>query len=285
MTTSFSKNLTRTSIREKVRHFYDLGSPLYFEVYGEHIHDGYYITGQETKHEAQENLTKLLIEKARIKKGVKILDVGCGVGGSSIWMAENLGATTVGLTISPVQVEMARKLAQDRRVNSSFLLMDAQNMYFDDKFDVIWVLAALTHFRNQPDFIKLATRFLNKGGKFIIFDWMLDEHVTDAQNDRYVKPVAESMLLSSLYPLNSYLKWFINDGYRILYAEDVTDRTIKTWDVALSVIKEPAVLKLASRITKEEIGEVLKFLKSISAMKLAMQKGKLKSGIVIAEKL
>jgi tocopherol O-methyltransferase len=285
MTTSFSKDLTTASIRKKIRKFYDLGSPLYFEVYGRHIHDGYYITGRETNQEAQENLTRLLVEKARIKKGVKILDVGCGVGGSSIWMAENLGATTVGLTISPVQVEIARKLAQDRRVNSSFLLMDAEKMYFDDKFDVIWVLAALTHFRNQYNFIKSATGFLKKGGKFIIFDWMLDEHVTDTLNDRYVKPVAERMLLSSLYPLNSYLKWFIKEGYRISYAEDVTDHTIKTWDDALSVIKEPAVLKLATRITKEEIGEVLRFLKSLGAMKRAMQKGKLKAGIVIAEKL
>jgi tocopherol O-methyltransferase len=285
MTTSFSKDLTRASIREKVRKFYDLGSPLYFEVYGKHIHDGYYITGKETKQEAQENLTKILVEKARIKRGVKILDVGCGVGGSSIWMAENLGATTVGLTISPVQIEIARKLAQERQVNSSFLLMDAEKMYFDYKFDVMWVLAALTHFRDQQSFIKLATRFIKKGGKFIIFDWMLDEHVTDILNDRYVKPVSDRMLLSSLYPLNSYLTWFIEDGYRIIYSEDVTDHTIKTWDDALSVIKEPAVLKLASRITKEEIGEILNFLKSISAMKLAMKKGRLKSGIVIAEKL
>jgi hypothetical protein len=68
MTTSFSKDLTRTSIREKVRKFYDLGSPLYFEVYDRHIHDGYYITGRETKQEAQENLTRLLIEKARIRR-------------------------------------------------------------------------------------------------------------------------------------------------------------------------------------------------------------------------
>ena len=285
MTTSFSKDLNRMSIKEKIRKFYDLGSPLYFEVYGKHIHDGYYITGKETKQEAQENLTRLLVEKARIQKGGKILDVGCGVGGSSIWMAENLGATTVGLTISPVQVEIAQKLAQDRQVNSSFLLMDAENMHFDYTFDVIWVLAAMTHFRNQPDFIKSATRFLKKGGKFIIFDWMLDERVTDQLNDRYVKPVAEKMLLSSLYPLNGYLKWFINDGYRIIYSEDVTDHTIKTWDDALSVIKEPAVLKLASRITKEEMGEILNFLKSISSMKRAMQKGRIKSGIVIAEKL
>lgn len=114
---------------------------------------------------------------------------------------------------------------------------------------------------------------------------MLAEQVKDVFTDRCIKPVSEKMLLSSLYPLNSYLNWFINDGYRITYSEDVTDHTIKTWDDALAIIKEPSVLKLASRITKEEIGEVLNFLSSINAMKNAVKKGKLRGGIVIAEKL
>jgi tocopherol O-methyltransferase len=285
MTTSFSHKLTKAITTERIRQFYDLGSPLYFEVYGQHVHDGYYITGKESKQEAQENLTKIIVEKAHLKKGLKILDVGCGVGGSSVWLAEHFEASTVGITISPVQVEIARQLAKDRQVNSSFLLMDAEDMIFDDKFDVIWVLAAMTHFPHQPEFIKSATRFLKKGGKFIIFDWMLDEHVKDVLNDRYVKPVAERMLLASLYPLNSYLQWFIEDGYRIVYAEDITTDTIKTWDDALSVIKEPSVLKLAARITKKQIVEVVSFFKSIGSMKKAMQLGKIKSAIVIAEKL
>jgi tocopherol O-methyltransferase len=285
MTTSFSKDLTRKALREKISKFYDLGSPLYLEVYGRHIHDGYYITGKEAKQEAQENLTKLLIEKAGIEKGAKILDVGCGVGGSSIWLAEKLSASTVGITISPIQLEIAQKLAKENGVDSSFLLMNAEEMHFEETFDVIWLLAAATHFKDQAKFIKLATKSLNKGGKFIIFDWMLDEHVLDPLNDRYVKPVAEKMLLSSLHSLNTYLNWFISDGYRIIYSEDVTIHTIKTWDDALSVIKKLGNLKITAHIRKEEVLEILNFFKSIGAMKTAMEKHRLIAGIVIAEKL
>jgi tocopherol O-methyltransferase len=285
MTTSFSKELTGKRIREKVSKFYDLGSPFYFKVYGRHIHDGYYITGKETKQEAQENLTKLLVEKAGIKNRAKILDVGCGVGGSSIWMAEKLGAATVGITISAVQLEIAKKLAKEKSVNSKFLLMNAEEMQFGETFDVVWLVAAATHFLGQEKFIKLATKSLDTGGKFIIFDWMLDEHVTDPSVDRYVKPVAEKMLLSSLYPMSTYIKWFIENGYRIIYLEDVTNHTIKTWDDALSVIKKPGNLKLAGHITPEKMLEILNFFKSIGAMKTAMKKHRLIAGIVIAEKL
>ena len=285
MTTSFGQDLTGALIRGKVRRFYDLGSPLYLKVYGEHIHDGYYVTGRESRQEAQENLIRLLVEKSRINRGARILDVGCGMGGSSIWLARNLGATTTGITISPVQVKIARKLARAEKVKSSFLLMNAERMRFEETFDVIWVVAALTHFQNQKDFLKSASGFLNKSGKLIIFDWMLHESITDALNDRHLKAVSEGMLLSSLYSINTYLEWLIEYGYRIIYSEDITDHTIKTWDVALSVIKEPSVARLAHKVTREEIGEILHFLKSLRVMKQAMKKGKLRSGIIVAEKL
>jgi tocopherol O-methyltransferase len=276
---------TLASIREKVQRFYDLGSPYYYKIYGEHIHDGYYITGRESKAEAQENLIRFLVERAGIKMGARVLDVGCGVGGSSLWLAEHLGAATVGITISPVQVEIASRLARERRLNSSFLLMDAERMSFSNSYDVIWAVAFMSHLKNQEDFLKSATRFLNKDGKFIIFDWMLSEEIAEPENDGYLKPVSEGMLLASLHSIRTYLRWFVKYGYRIIYSEDITPRTIKTWDDALSVVKQPAVWKLAYKISSEELREALKFFNSLRPMKLAMQKGRLKSGAIIAQKI
>jgi hypothetical protein len=146
-------------------------------------------------------------------------------------------------------------------------------------------VAAATHFLDQEKFIKLATKSLNTGGKFVIFDWMLGERVTDPSIDRYVKPVAEKMLLSSLYPMSQYLKWFIDNGYRIIYSEDITVHTIRTWDDAFSIIKKPGNLKLVAHIKKEEMLEIFNFFKSIGAIKTAMKRHRLIAGIVIAEKL
>ena len=114
---------------------------------------------------------------------------------------------------------------------------------------------------------------------------MVSEDIAEPQNDRYIKPVSEGMLLASLYSISTYLKWFIKHGYRIVYSEDITDHTIKTWDDALSVIKQPAVWKLIYKVSNEERKEALKFFNSLRPMKLAMQKGKLKSGVIIADKI
>ena len=285
MNTSFARGLTNTALKGKISKFYDIGSPLYLDIYGQHIHDGYYITGKESKEEAQENLIKLIVDKAGIKSGAKVLDVGCGVGGSSMWLAKHLGAVTTGITISPVQVLIARELARKSNASSTFKLMDAENLQFDEKFDVIWVVAAMTHFREQEKFIKLASQYLNPKGKFVVYDWMSSEEVKDVLNDRYLKAVSEGMLLAGLFSIDRYIEWFIKYGYGITYAEDITARTIKTWTDALSVVKRPAVLKLAYEMTKQYNREALTFLKSIGAMKRAMLKGKLKAGIIVAEKL
>ena len=198
MTTSFGKGLTNTALKRLVGQFYDIGSPLYFDVYGQHIHDGYYITGKESKEEAQENLIKLIVEKAVIKNGAKVLDVGCGIGGSSLWLAKNLGAVTTGITISQVQVDMAQKLARKAGLSCSFKVMDAEDMHFDGTFDVIWAVASMTHFQEQERFVKSASQYLNSRGKFIVFDWMSSEDVADVLNDRYLKPVSEGMLLAGV---------------------------------------------------------------------------------------
>jgi tocopherol O-methyltransferase len=285
VTTSFGKDLTGALLKEKVSKFYDIGSPLYMKMYGEHIHDGYYITGKEPKEKAQENLIKLLVDKGKIKRGARILDVGCGVGGSSVWLAGNLGAATTGITISPVQLKIARKLASEKKANSQFLLMDAEHLDFNETFDVIWAVAVMTHFRDQENFIKSATKLLDKNGKFIIFDWMLHEDAVGRPDAPYLKLVTEGMLLASLYPMSEYLKWFMQYGYRVIYAEDITGHTMKTWDVALSVTRGPAALKLLYKLTREETKGAMLFLKSLRAMKMAMKKGILTTSVVIAEKL
>src|SRR5215472_12399495 len=78
---------TRPNDKVKVREHYDRMSPYYRSLWGEHIHHGYWIRGDESKEAAQVQLTEHLAEAAGIEAGAKILDVGCGLGASSIYLA------------------------------------------------------------------------------------------------------------------------------------------------------------------------------------------------------
>ena len=100
----------------KIAEHYNLISPYYHSLWGEHLHHGYWVTGKETKEEAQLALTKHLVDVADIKSGSKILDVGCGFGASSIYLAKNYKAETTGITgqtnkyITPIEKGMLVEL-------------------------------------------------------------------------------------------------------------------------------------------------------------------------------
>jgi tocopherol O-methyltransferase len=269
--------------KEHIKRFYDIGSVYYSKIYGEHFHDGYYITGQEPRAEAQENLIRYLVEKAGISNGIKVLDVGCGIGGSSFWMAKNLGASTVGITISSRQVEMAQASADKFRTNSVFYLMDAETLDFNVKFDVIWAVAVCTHLENQKRFIQRATRFLNPKGVFVIYDWMLPGSGSSSDG-RNLESIRRGMLLQSLHSFSEYQTWFTDNGYDNVDTKNITPFTIRTWDDAIFFVRQPAVWKLIYKLVRKEGKEVFTFVKSLNAMKTAMEKRKIISGVVIARK-
>jgi hypothetical protein len=169
-------------------------------------------------------------------------------------------------------------------VSSSFQVMDAENMSSQGTFDIIWVMAAMTHFIEQEFFIKSATKYLNRNGKLIVFDWMSGNNVTNISGDRDLEQVIKGMLLNGLFSLDTYISWLRGYGYRIDYAGDITKNTIQTWSDAMPVVKKHAVLKLAYSMAREDATEALQFFKCISAMKRAMLRGKLISGVIVAEK-
>src|SRR6267142_1756579 len=93
--------MTRYNHKEKIRDHYDRVSPYYHSLWGEHLHHGYWIRGDETKEQAQVQLIEHLARAAGIAPGRRILDVGCGFGASSIYLARNYNAEATGIKISP----------------------------------------------------------------------------------------------------------------------------------------------------------------------------------------
>src|SRR5208282_3211069 len=122
--------MPRTNEQHKIIEHYDVVSPYYSSLWGEHLHHGYWVRGDESKERAQIQLIEHLAQLARVKPGSEILDIGCGMGGSSLFLAKEYNAATTGITNSSVQVQMAMKAALREGFNANFLLMDAQAMEF-----------------------------------------------------------------------------------------------------------------------------------------------------------
>lgn len=164
-----------STLSEQIQQFYDASSGLWEQVWGEHMHHGYYGADGKTQKErrqAQIDLIEELLKWAGITKAEKILDVGCGIGGSSLYLAEKFGAEATGITLSPVQANRAKERSRVAQISANFQVADALNMPFEDNsFDLVWSLESGEHMPDKQKFLAECYRVLKPGGTFIMATW------------------------------------------------------------------------------------------------------------------
>jgi len=120
-----------------------------------------------------EKTNAYLADCAGLGPGTRVLDAGCGVGGSSLWLAQHRGALVTGISIVGRQVELARRYAAERGVDhlASFHERDMLDTGFDpSSFDVIWNLQAVSHVADIDACVAHFSALLRDGGVLSSFD-------------------------------------------------------------------------------------------------------------------
>ncbi|KAF4652006.1 hypothetical protein FOZ61_005233 [Perkinsus olseni] len=110
---------------------------------------------------------------------LRILDVGCGIGGSSRIMAKRYGKAVqvTGITLSDAQVERATQITKEARLeNVTFRRgspkMDALQMEFpEESFDLVWSCECGEHVPDKEKYVEEMCRVLKPGGRLIIATW------------------------------------------------------------------------------------------------------------------
>lgn len=187
--------MPRSNDKHRIIEHYDVVSPYYRSLWGEHLHHGYWIGGEESKEKGQVQLIEHLAQLANVKPGSQILDIGCGFGASSLYLARKYNADVPGITNSSVQVEMTIKTAATERLDAKFLLMDAEAMDFQKQFDLIWSVESISHYQHRERFFASAAKLLKPGGCFAITDWFKKENLTPAETRKFIDPIEKGMLV------------------------------------------------------------------------------------------
>jgi len=267
--------------KQQVGAFYDVLSPHFRKLWGEHLHDGFYARGATSKEAAQEHLVAYLAEFADLPFGARGLDIGCGMGASSVWLAKNLSARMTGISLSAKQVSIARELVARKGVEARFLQMDADGFEPAEPFDFAWMVGVLGHFEDQQSFVRTAARLVRPGARFLLADWVAASGLTASDRNRFVEPVLKGMLMPGIASLQDYIEWFNANGFRVLESRDLTRETAKTWDEGVSILKAPGVAQMAWQGGRYAIG----LISAVRGMRTAMAKGFIRYGILVAEKL
>lgn len=241
------------SLQQQIQQFYDASSGLWEQIWGEHMHHGYY--GQDgrdrkERRQAQIDLIEELLSWANVHQAEQILDVGCGIGGSSLYLAEKFSASATGITLSPVQADRATARAQAAGLTdrTHFQVADALNMPFADcSFDLVWSLESGEHMPDKQKFLQECYRVLKPGGTLLLATWCHrpaepPQPPLTPEEQKHLEKIYRVYCLPYVISLPSYEAIAQAIDFQDIRTADWSTAVAPFWDVVIDSSLTPAAL-------------------------------------------
>ena len=284
-------SLPSPRLQLRIKEHYDGLSSHYKSLWGQHIHHGLWKAGQEhlSKEAAQEALVRELVAHAKLPAKPRVLDVGCGVGGTSLFLAKELGARVTGVTISTAQVGMARSAADEAGLGAAVDFHEGDGERLDElpalagaqgTFDAVWISEALSHFVNKDRFFAHAHAFLKPGGKLVLADWFRADKLSKKHEKGVIAAIEHGMLLPRLDSMPDYYTGMSAAGLRLVWLLDVSKEVAKTWDLSIELCANPSLWAMCVTMGSDFIA----FLRAFSSMREGFASGAFRYGLFVAEK-
>jgi len=232
------------SPEEKLSHYDQEGTDLYYNVatdfyeygWGDSFHFG---IGQlsESRLETITALEHYVALKLGLKEGMKVADLGCGVGGPLRSIASFSGADITGLTINEYQVKRAelitkQTLSPNTHKNIHFMQGDFTKTPFDDNtFDAIYTIEAMVHVTDRSHAYAEAYRILKPGGLFLNIDWVMTDRYdpTNIEHKAIKRGIEHGDGLPELITRERNNQYYADTEFEILEESDLTERSIELY--------------------------------------------------------
>ncbi len=192
------------------------------------IHYGYHDKDHKTHDKALVNMNRIIAKTAKIKPNSKILDAGCGIGGSAIWLAKNYSTKVVGININNMQIEKAKKLSAKNNVQdlTEFHARDfTDTKQKSNTFDTVWAIESAIFAEKKHSFLKESKRILKPGGRIIIADIFKKEDITKKEQhmiDRWLNGWASPNIVSA----KEFEKDLKHAGFKNIELKNITKNII-----------------------------------------------------------
>ena len=275
-------------LNDRIKEFYDQSTPLWLDIWGEHMHHGFYgRDGNVSKDrtQAQVDMIEEILRWSGTIEAKNILDAGCGVGGSARYLASKFNAQVLGLTLSPVQVEAGMQLNENANL-SHLVTLECRDMLElkngKGSYDLIWSMESAEHIKDKKGLFKLFYDLLSPGGTLVMATWC----------HRKIPPVIgreEAQLLNKVYKLYHLPPMVAIDDLAI-FAKSCGYENIQTddWSTAVAPFWGKVI---GTALSKQGILGLLNAgLKTIQGawamryMQKGFRKGLIRFGVLTAQK-
>jgi tocopherol O-methyltransferase len=284
----------KADMNTAVERYYDTTLDLYEELWGEHVHHGFWDEGERPdadgadRHRATDRLVHELVSYAGVPAGARVLDVGCGIGGPALYLAGALGCAVVGVTLSAQQAARAAEKAAEAGLaeRAEFHQLDALSTGFPDaSFDVLWAVESLMHIADRDAFFAEAMRLLRPGGRLAIATWSQRDGELDAEEQDLVDQILKHQVMPSFSSLEEHERMAAAAGFTEVASVDWSRAVANSWDPEFALIKKPEHGRATMvSLARERGADVLGFFYAGPLMKKGFDTGVITYGAVRAVK-
>jgi 2-polyprenyl-3-methyl-5-hydroxy-6-metoxy-1,4-benzoquinol methylase len=253
--------------RERRQHYrqnmligFDALAQLYYAYWGEFFHLAVFEAGDDPADvaAAYQQTHQRYLEAIGGSAAQRILDVACGGGALSAWLADRTTADVVGVDLSDSQLAHARGwLAGGRRPNLRFLQYDVMRLreLAEAPFDAAICLDAACYLPDRRAALRGIAVRLRPGGRLLLVDWCRAERPAPLQRELILEPLCRYWAIADLETATGYRRLFEAAGLRIHRLDDLSERVLPNWErgyqAALRALAEPVrlhqLLRLAAR--------------------------------------
>lgn len=147
------------------------------------LHYGYWDNTTRNFSGALVRINAVMANHVGMENGMKVLDTGCGEGGSVCWVASNFDVEVTGITLSKKQMNSGNAYLKQRNVLKAKI--EVQNYchttFKDASFDVVWAIESVCHAQDKKEYLSEMFRILKPGGKIIMADFFIAKELNASE--------------------------------------------------------------------------------------------------------
>ncbi|MEM1255613.1 MAG: methyltransferase domain-containing protein [Cyanobacteria bacterium P01_H01_bin.21] len=251
------------------------------------LHLGYWDEKTQNHSESLLNMNRIMASQAVIRSGERVLDAGCGFGGTTLWLAETYSAHVTGINLSGDQIRRAKHYSRKRCLENQVAFEQKNYLktdFLNNSFDVIWAQESICHAENQQMFLQEAYRILKPGGRLIIEDCYLFNRTYSDSDKKLLQTWFSNLFTPKLPTSEQFINWAEESGFRQITLENISSYVAPSYERIKRMLVLGYPLAAILRALRLYSDMQYRYTCGMRAQQKAFQKGLWFVGLCLAHK-